>query len=54
MQSTTDAFPIWHNEPEPDVWWGEEGIDALLWADPRPYDDVGEITASQVAAEVAE
>lgn len=22
---------------EPDVWWGESGIDALLWADPAPY-----------------
>lgn len=23
---------------EPDVWWGQDGIDALLWADPpRPY-----------------
>lgn len=21
----------------PDVWWGEHGIDALLWADPTPY-----------------
>jgi hypothetical protein len=19
--------------PEPDVWWGDEGIDALTWAD---------------------
>jgi hypothetical protein len=23
--------------PEPDVWWGEDGIDALTWADPIPY-----------------
>lgn len=22
---------------EPDVWWGPDGIDALLWADPPPY-----------------
>jgi len=21
---------------EPDVWWGPDGIDALLWADPPP------------------
>lgn len=21
----------------PDVWWGEEGFDALIWADPIPY-----------------
>lgn len=20
----------------PEVWWGEQGIDALLWADPPP------------------
>jgi len=24
-------------EPESDVWWGEDGIDALLW--PKPYDE---------------
>jgi hypothetical protein len=23
--------------PEPDVWWGESGIDALLWAEDQPY-----------------
>jgi hypothetical protein len=22
----------------PEVWWGEDGIDALLWADPTPYE----------------
>ena len=22
---------------EPDVWWGHDGIDALIWADPVPY-----------------
>lgn len=22
-------------DPEPDVWWGEGGIDALIW--PKPY-----------------
>ena len=25
------------DEPTPDVWWGEDGIDALLWADAEPY-----------------
>lgn len=25
--------------PEPDVWWGADGIDVLLWADPPPYVD---------------
>lgn len=24
--------------PEPDTWWGEDGIDALIWADPLPYE----------------
>jgi hypothetical protein len=23
--------------PEPDVWWGGSGIDALLWAEGQPY-----------------
>lgn len=23
--------------PEPDVWWGDSGIDALIWADGQPY-----------------
>lgn len=27
------------DEPTPDVWWGEDGIDALIWADPLPYAD---------------
>lgn len=22
---------------EPDVWWGEGGIDTLIWVDPIPY-----------------
>jgi hypothetical protein len=26
-------------EPAPDVWWGDDGIDALIWADPLPYAD---------------
>lgn len=29
--------PVWDDEPTPDVWWGANGIDAPLWADPRPY-----------------
>jgi hypothetical protein len=24
------------HEAEADVWWGPDGIDALLWADPPP------------------
>lgn len=29
--------PIWHSGHEPDVWWGESGIDADIWSDPIPY-----------------
>lgn len=28
---------VWSGGPEPDVWWGHDGIDAPIWADPRPY-----------------
>lgn len=38
MQSTTEPHPIWNDDPTPDVWWGEDGIDALIWADPPPYE----------------
>jgi hypothetical protein len=27
----------WGGDPEPDVWWGEDGIDAMIWADGQPY-----------------
>ncbi len=26
---------VWTEKPEPDVWWGEGGIDAPIW--PKPY-----------------
>jgi len=29
--------PSWDGSLEPDVWWSEAGIDALIWADPTPY-----------------
>jgi hypothetical protein len=31
---------IWgiDSSPQPEVWWGVDGIDALIWADPRPYE----------------
>jgi hypothetical protein len=25
------------DKPEPDVWWGEDGIDAQLWAEGQFY-----------------
>jgi hypothetical protein len=41
MQPTKPNPPevndTWHGDPEPDVWWGPDGIDALRWADPPPY-----------------
>jgi hypothetical protein len=38
-------------EPTPDVWWGSDGIDALLWSDPPPYADPL-VTAPPVQAEI--
>lgn len=41
---------------EPDVWWGPDGIDAPIWADPQPYrDPTSEVPSSpaDVAALVA-
>jgi hypothetical protein len=26
--------------PEPDCWWGPDGIDAMCWADGIPYEYV--------------
>lgn len=37
MRSTTPD-PVWTDEPTPDVWWGADGIEALIWADPMPYE----------------
>jgi len=28
---------VWDYAPAPDVWWGDDGIDASLWVDPTPY-----------------
>jgi hypothetical protein len=28
---------VWDYQPAPDVWWGADGIDALVWADGTPY-----------------
>ena len=30
---------------EPDVWWGEDGIDAQLWADGQLYDGLTDMPA---------
>jgi hypothetical protein len=37
-QQSAQPSGVLDDEPMPDVWWGEDGIDALIWADPRPYD----------------
>jgi hypothetical protein len=29
--------PVSDRSPEPDVWRGTTGIDALIWADGQPY-----------------
>jgi hypothetical protein len=31
--------PFGDAELVPDVWWGTDGIDALIWADPVPYEN---------------
>jgi hypothetical protein len=31
------ASTVWSHQPEPDVWYGPDGIDALIWADGTPY-----------------
>jgi hypothetical protein len=38
LKSPPDRPVSWTDVPTPDVWWGEDGIDALIWADPAPYD----------------
>lgn len=46
---------IWGNDssPQPEVWWGVNGIDALIWADPRPYDDPPKPEPRLAAGDVA-
>jgi hypothetical protein len=31
----TSSRPGWDGLPEPDVWWGPDGIDAMI--SPKPY-----------------
>jgi hypothetical protein len=33
--NTPNCSPIRYDSPAADVWWGEHGIDALIW--PKPY-----------------
>ena len=35
MQATEQKSQV--TDFEPDVWWGPNGIDALIWADGQPY-----------------
>lgn len=39
LSATADPLIDRRDEADsyPDVWWGEQGIDALIWADPIPY-----------------
>lgn len=34
-RSDDEHWMIWFGAAEPDVWWGDDGIDALIW--PKPY-----------------
>ena len=36
-QASPSSPLVWCDRPEADVWWGQAGIDALLWADAEPY-----------------
>jgi hypothetical protein len=38
-QGSPSCSSVWSDAPAPDVWWGTDGIDALLWADPVPYEN---------------
>jgi hypothetical protein len=40
---------IWDDDPPSEVWWGEDGIDAPIWADREPYAE----PLTDVSAEVA-
>lgn len=55
MKTTKPNTPaqslVWDDEPEPpDVWWGECGIDAGIWADPRPYAEQPVAASTEAAA----
>lgn len=51
MQLRCPASTLEDYQPEPDVWWGDDGIDAMIWADPLPYGDP-RTTVSSAEAEV--
>jgi hypothetical protein len=36
MPDEATPYPPRQDAAAPEVWWSESGIDALLWADPRP------------------
>lgn len=46
LEKPTALNVIWNDESAPDVWWGPDGIDALIWADPRPYEAPADIIAA--------
>jgi hypothetical protein len=39
IKPTPALHPTWFGDPEPDIWCGQSGINALIWADPLPYDE---------------
>jgi hypothetical protein len=48
IRSCAAVGSTWH-PPMPDVWWGDDGIDALLWADPQPYKEPAESPVESAA-----
>jgi hypothetical protein len=42
----------WDYQPEPDVWWGADGIDSMAWADGIPYGEL--VEDSEARPEMAE
>lgn len=39
---THPASSIYEHQPEPDAWWGSDGIDSMAWADGVPYAELTE------------
>jgi hypothetical protein len=52
MDDPTPTEPAPNCPGDSEVWWGEDGIDAPIWADPRPYDWPVQETTLSPASEV--
>ncbi len=49
LKQEAQPTPASDSGPEPDVWWGEHGIDALIWADGQPYEELTDMPAPDYA-----